>query len=278
MELYKVLIVDDIIENLKVMVSVFEKHQPQYEVFQTNNSKKALDIAKQTLPDLIITDWDMPHLSGIELVKQLKEHSETKDIPVIMATGVMLTTSDLKTALEAGAIDYIRKPIDVIELIARTNSALLITKYYKAMLDQKEQELTENSLYLVKVQEFNSSFAASLNRIKELIRTDSEQAITQVDAIKEDIIKRGDEEGWYRFNLSFSKVHKDFVKHLSQKHPNITPSELKLCSFIRLGMANKEIASVLNQSPDSVKVSSYRIRKKIELESSINLRSYLSQF
>lgn len=278
MKQYKILVVDDLVENLKIIVSVLEKHQPNYELYQTNNPQKALEIAKQILPDLIITDWDMPQLSGIELIKQFKKDSDTREIPIIMATGVMLSTKDLKQAFEAGAIDYIRKPIDPIELIARTNSALLITKYYNEIVDQKDHELTESSLYLVKIQEFNTSFAAKLDALKNTIRIDQNEAFAELDKLKEELQQRSAEECWYRFNLSFSKVHKDFVKNLTEKHMNITPAELKLCSFIRLGMANKEIASVLNQTPDSIKVSSYRIRKKMNLEAGINLRSYLSQF
>lgn len=278
MEQNKILIVDDLIDNLKIMVSVFEEHLPDYTIYQTNNPQKALDIAVKTKPHLIITDWDMPQVSGITLIKKLKKHPDTKDIPVIMATGVMISTKDLKKAFEAGAIDYVRKPLDPIELIARTNSALLIRKYYNQILDQKDQSLAESSLYLVKKQEYNNYLLKELEEIKAEVEQNTVAAIPRLDALKTELIKNNDEESWYRFDLSFNQVHKGFVKHLTHKHPEITPAELKLCSFIRLGMANKEIASVLNQSPDSIKVSSYRIRKKIKLDGSVNLRSYLSQF
>jgi CheY-like chemotaxis protein/DNA-binding CsgD family transcriptional regulator len=278
MERYKILIVDDIIENLRIMVSVFEKHLPHYELFQTNDPEKALEIAKQILPDLVITDWDMPRLSGIALIHRLKRSSETKDIPVIMATGVMLSPDDLEKAFSAGAIDYLRKPINATELIARTNSALLVTKYYKQIVAQKDHELTESALYLVKVQEFNNSFAKKLDALSQLVTVNPESVISQLQELKEDMIQHSNQESWYRFNLSFSNVHKDFTRELTERHPTITPAELKLCSFIRLGMANKEIASLLNQTSDSIKVSSYRIRKKFNLEGNINLRSYLSQF
>lgn len=278
MEQYKILIIDDLIENLKIMVSIFEEYLPQYEIFQTNNSEKAVDIATRVNPNLIITDWDMPGLTGIELIQILKGVKETKDIPVIMATGVMLSPNDLKIAFEAGAIDYVRKPIEPVELIARTNSALLITKYYRQLIDKKDQSLTESALYLVKIQEHNAHFANKLDLLKEVILEEPKEAIRQINQLKDDVKEQIDEEGWYRFNLSFSDLHKDFTKTISETHPSITPAELKLCSFIRLGMANKEIASVLNQSPDSIKVSSYRIRKKFGLTGGVNLRSYLSQF
>lgn len=274
---YKILIVDDSIENLKLMVSVFEKFQPNTEVFQTNNPERAIAIALQTKPDLIITDWNMPEFSGIELIKKFKAEASIKDIPIIMATGVMLTSDDLQTALSAGAIDYIRKPIEPVELIARSQSALLITTYYKELVDQKDKELAENSLHLVKGQEFNRSFASKIEKLKHTVLNNSGKAIDELNELKDELLKQVDEDGWYRFNLSFSKVHENFNRNLTEKHPNLTPSEIKLCGFIRLGMANKEIASVLNQTPDSIKTSRYRLRKKLELDGE-NLETYIAQF
>lgn len=274
---YKILIVDDSIGNLKLMVSVFEKYQSNSEVFQTNNPERALSIAIQTKPDLIITDWNMPEFSGIELIKKFKDEPSIKDIPIIMATGVMLTPEDLKTALNAGAIDYIRKPIEPVELIARSQSALLLTSYYKELVDQKDKELAENSLHLIKGQEFNRTFADKIDHLKTTILAKSITAIDELNELKDELLKQVDEDGWYRFNLSFSNVHANFNRSLTEKHPNLTPSEIKLCAFIRLGMANKEIASVLNQTADSIKTSRYRLRKKLGFDGQ-NLEAYISQF
>lgn len=276
MHKYKILIVDDLIDNLQVLVSVFSKYLPDYEVFQTKNPETALEIALDTHPDLIITDWEMPGITGLELINSFKNNKETKDIPIIMATGVMVTTGNLKMALDAGAIDYIRKPIDPVELIARTNSALLLTNYYNQIVKQKDEELTESSLHLVNSHEFINSFANKLETVKGIVA--NKDAVEQLTILKEQILQQSKESSWNRFNLSFTKVHKSFIKNLTKTHPDITPAEIKLCSFIRLGMANKEIASVLNQSPDSVKVSRYRIRKKLILASDVSIETYLSQF
>ena len=64
-------------------------------------------------------DWQMPVMDGIEATKQLKLNDTTKDIPVIISTGIMIDSSDLSAALIVGAVDYLRKPFDEIELIAR---------------------------------------------------------------------------------------------------------------------------------------------------------------
>lgn len=194
-----------------------------------------------------------------------------------MATGVMLTSDDLETALNAGAVDYIRKPIEPIELIARSKSALLIASYSKLLVDQKDKELTESSLHLLKGKEFNNAFAEKIDKLKVTIIKNPEQATIELTILKKELLQQVEEDGWYRFNLSFSQVHSNFNKNITEKHPDLTPAELKLCAFIKLGMANKEIASVLNQTADSIKTSRYRIRKKLKIEGN-NLSSYISQF
>lgn len=278
MESNKLLIIDDKVENLKLMVSIFSEQMPQYRCYQCSNPKNALEIAKDVVPDLIITDWDMPQVSGIELIDQFKANSFSKEIPIIMATGVMLTADHLKIALDAGAIDYIRKPIDAIELIARTQAALLITNYYKQIVKQKDQELTESSLYMVKSSEFINNFEQKIENISDAIDKDPLGAKQQLVLMKNDLRQRSKDESWQRFNLSFSKVHKGFEQNLTAKYPNLTPTELKLSAFVRLGMPNKEIASILNLSVDSVKVSRSRLRKKLNITSGINLEVYLLGF
>ena len=74
-----------------------------YTVYQAFNIKDAYSIAQKHLPDLVVTDWEMPEGSGIELIETLKNNPSTKEIPVVMVTGVMTDTEHLKIAFEAGA-------------------------------------------------------------------------------------------------------------------------------------------------------------------------------
>ncbi len=275
---YKVFIIDDDIDNLKTFISIFEQYCPQYDIFQTNNPKNAVEIASKVHPNLIVTDWDMPHLTGIDVIKQIKNKKETKDIPIIMATGVHITSTDLQLALHAGAIDFIRKPIDPIELVARTHSALMVFEFQKQVIEAKDQELTESSLYLVKSNKFNVDITKKLRELSTMIDTKNGDAINRLNQAIKEFNNRIKEDGWYRFNLSFDKVHKGFNKQLLATYPELTAGELKLCAFIRLGMNNKDIASVLNQSPDSVKVSRSRLRKKLCIEQSQNLEAFISGF
>ncbi len=131
MDKYSVLIVDDSPVNLVTISNYLKKSEFLFTLYKAPNGKVACMLAEEKLPDLIIMDWEMPEMNGIEATKYLKSLESTKDIPVIMATGVMTSPKHLKTALEAGAVDYIRKPIDKTELTARVYSILKLAESYK---------------------------------------------------------------------------------------------------------------------------------------------------
>lgn len=125
------LIVDDEPDNLHGMYQALGAISNQHNIIKATNGQVALKLAKKHLPDLIITDWEMPEMDGIELIRELKAHRYTQDIPVIMATGVMTSSENLQTALDAGAIDYVRKPIDPVELRARMGSVLRLSESFR---------------------------------------------------------------------------------------------------------------------------------------------------
>jgi len=139
MKNHSILLVDDQPDNLKIMINYLKESGVDYQILLAPNGKIALEIADKKNPDLIVTDWDMPVMDGIELIKQLKKREKTKDIPVIVASGVMTLPGNVKTALETGAIDYIKKPVDKVELAARVNSMLKLSISYKKIKEQNQQ-------------------------------------------------------------------------------------------------------------------------------------------
>ena len=147
MNKYKILIIDDQPINIKLIVKILEETNEPYTMYQAIDGEMGYDVAKKVVPDLIITDWEMPDLTGIETIRQMKLDDTTNNIPIIMASGVMISSENLRTALEAGAVDFIRKPIDKIELIARVRSILLLADSYKEIRRQKD-ELEKNNRQL----------------------------------------------------------------------------------------------------------------------------------
>ncbi|GAA0861009.1 response regulator transcription factor [Paraclostridium tenue] len=117
----KVLVIDDekhIVELLK-----FNLETMDYDVYSSYDGFDGFIKAKEINPDLILLDWMLPNISGIELLKKIRSDKDLKNIPVIMLTAKNVE-SDKIDGLNAGADDYITKPFSIKELLARSNSVL----------------------------------------------------------------------------------------------------------------------------------------------------------
>jgi len=130
MKQYDILLVDDQPQELQILFKYLSEIPMNLNIMIANNGESAYEIANNHIPSLIITDWEMPVMNGIELIKKLKQNIITADIPVIMCTGKMLTSEHLEEALLAGAVDYVRKPVDNIELRARVGAMLRLSDSY----------------------------------------------------------------------------------------------------------------------------------------------------
>lgn len=270
----KILIVDDIYDNLKTIISILKKTSLKYSLFQAISGSDALEIINNTDIDLIITDWDMPGINGIELIKKVKSKLDKKEIPIIIATGIMLTSEDLKTALDAGAIDYIRKPIEPVELFARIQSILKIAEYNKLVIELKNKELAESTLSLVKNNKFNNSISDKLKTLECKSSSDSKV----IESIIEEIDNKTKTDDWQCFNLAFETINKEFTNKLITQFPTLSDSEVKLITLLKLGMKTKEVAGVLYKTTDSIKVARSRIRKKLDLMQEQSLTVFLASF
>jgi signal transduction histidine kinase len=141
MKEFVILIADDEIDTIELIVEKLEASDIKHKVIRVTNGQILCQMAKKRLPDLIITDWEMPVMNGIEAIKQLKLDKSTSLIPIIMCTGIMTSSENLQIALESGAVDYIRKPIDPIELIARVKSMLYLSDSLKAVKAEYEKRM-----------------------------------------------------------------------------------------------------------------------------------------
>ncbi|MCL5028756.1 MAG: response regulator [Bacteroidetes bacterium] len=132
----KILVVDDLPENVFMLQDRLENEG--YEVITAYDGRAAIEKALSELPDLVLLDVMMPEMSGIEVLKFLTAEPTTSHIPVILVTAKS-SAEDTKVGLEAGAFDYIKKPFNRIELIARVNSALKLSEAHKLLLEAEQK-------------------------------------------------------------------------------------------------------------------------------------------
>ena len=123
----RILIVDDNEMNRDILVTRLSTQG--YELFQAADGEEALAAAAQHLPDLILLDVMMPKLDGIEVCRRLKADPNMPFMPIILVTAKAAST-DVVAGLEAGADEYLTKPIDQMALVARVKSVLRIKELH----------------------------------------------------------------------------------------------------------------------------------------------------
>jgi two-component system alkaline phosphatase synthesis response regulator PhoP len=117
----KILVVDDEPDLVELVKDVLERNN--YSVISARNADIAIKKVRESKPDLIILDLNLPGIGGIEVCRILKRDRKTNSIPIIMLT-VKSTETDKIAGLEAGADDYMTKPFSTAELVARTRAVL----------------------------------------------------------------------------------------------------------------------------------------------------------
>lgn len=139
-----ILIVDDNSTNLSILSQALK--QVGLKVRMAMDGLTAINIAQQHSPELILLDIQMPGIDGFETCTRLKADSSTQAIPIIFMTSLADTESKVK-GLSLGAVDYISKPFEEQEVIARVNVHLQMRRLTKA-LEKKTQQLNEKNFYL----------------------------------------------------------------------------------------------------------------------------------
>jgi CheY-like chemotaxis protein len=161
MSVLKILLADDDSVNLMIierhLVNGLKKYDTfDFELIKAYNGVEALEIARNQHLDLILLDWEMPEMDGIDVLRVLKSEVKIDEIPVVMVTS-NTTSEHLKTAIEAGAADFLRKPIDPIELIARVRSVVKISTSYQHIKQQN-----------IEIKEQKEQITASINYARRM--------------------------------------------------------------------------------------------------------------
>ncbi|EKQ66795.1 response regulator containing a CheY-like receiver domain and a GGDEF domain [Leptolyngbyaceae cyanobacterium JSC-12] len=131
-----ILVVDDLTDNLRILSNALSNHG--YQVRAVRNGVMALLGAKAAPPDVILLDICMPGMDGYEVCRELKSEPQTREIPIIFLSALD-ENLDKSRAFAAGGADYITKPFQIEELLARVQHQLTIQQLRKQVAAQQQQ-------------------------------------------------------------------------------------------------------------------------------------------
>jgi tetratricopeptide (TPR) repeat protein len=134
--------------------------------------------------------------------------------------------------------------------------------YLKNDLAVKDKQLALNIMYLLNKNELILNISEKLIEIKQNLGEDSQAALQKVVL---DLQSNVQPELWKEFEYRFQEVHEQFYKSLNERFPDLTPSERRLCAFLKLNMTTKEISALTHQNAKSIDVARTRLRKKLNL-------------
>jgi len=139
----------------------------------------------------------------------------------------------------------------------------------------KDKELATNIMYLLNKNELINSMSEKLLEIKGQLAAENQPAIQKVVL---DLQSNLQPELWQEFDFRFQQVHEQFYKVLNERFPDLSPSDRRLCAFLKLNMTTKEISAITHQNVKSIDVARTRLRKKLNLTGiDHNLVSFLLQ-
>ncbi|MCE2612418.1 LuxR C-terminal-related transcriptional regulator [Flavobacteriaceae bacterium D16] len=166
-------------------------------------------------------------------------------------------------------IEQNQQELDLIRLQNEKEIIKLKNDQLQEDFRNKSNELAASTMSIIKKNEL-------LTRIKEqLMASDSGDNTRQLVNIIDRSLKQNDD--WELFQEAFNNADREFLGKLEKAHPNLTPNDIRLCSYLRLNLSSKEIAKLLHISPRSVEIKRYRLRKKMDLDHDENLVNYILQ-
>jgi CheY-like chemotaxis protein len=241
----KILVVDDQPINIKLLQRKLERQG--MDVFVAYNGRECLDIVENIQPDLILLDIMMPQMDGIETCQRLKSNPVTETIPIIFITAKASKEGKLE-GLDAGAVDYITKPIDLDETLARVRTQLRLQEMFRENLQL--QERLGDARKAAAVGAITQGIAHNLNNLLGVV-------VGYLDLIKNghdspDMVKRS----------------VGLMDHAITRMVNIIRQLGTIANNERLELTTLNVAELIENSIDRFK-KEYEVDAKVQVESEL---------
>ncbi|WP_422360456.1 helix-turn-helix transcriptional regulator [Reichenbachiella sp.] len=242
-----------------------------------------LGIVKSFAPSLLILGFK----NNYNLLKELASISREKHIPILS----YVKTVDSKTLIEFsnsaiftfdfGHIPqpgYVKSGIKSVLRLLEGQSKPQNTAVENVLYaNHPSSENPKNkSKYVLELEQRNDLLTKVKSRVKLLYSNVNDQVRSELNSIVNSIDSSLlDETLWEDFKLYFEEINPGFISVLSEKHPDLTPIDLKYCCYLKMNMSNNDIRKLLGINQESVRTHKYRLKKKMVLPKEIDLHNYV---
>ncbi len=271
-----VLIVDDTANDIVLLNDILCQ---EYKVKAAPNGQRALVLAqREPAPDLIVLDIMMPEMDGYEVCRLLKENQNTAGIPVIFISGLGESRNKLQ-AFKVGGLDYITKPFEDDEVLARVKLHLELSEM-KQRLEDMVQRRT------IKLEESNTALKVILQHRQTEREKAESNVVSYIDSLVMPHLNQLLETNQDSKQISLTETVKAnlnemtcrFSSKFESKKLRLTRREMEVASLIKGGKTNQEIAEFLCISEPAVSFHRQNLRKKLGLLGrKVNLVAYLNE-
>ncbi len=274
------------VENAKIYVMMTgndevtsRMHQYYYEIYKaTGKPQKALDnfIAYSTIEDSL---QSLERLSRIDEL-QIQFETANKELEINRLTNEVEMEKVRRFWAILLSVALLLLVVFVVFYFRQKRKSLLLrnsliekdAEILKEKLALQNKDLACKALNLAQVSQMKQSLIGELKKLTQVSNADGKK---QIFSIIKNIGSDADKQAWDEFEARFEQVFSGFYNNLTEQYPDLSPSERKVCAFLKLNMSTKEIAALLHVSDRTVESTRYNIRRKINLNTEDNLITHL---
>lgn len=252
------------------------------------DGRQGLEMFRRHEPDVVLLDLRLPKLDGIDVLKSIRELSSSVAVIVVSGKGQM---NDAIEALRLGAWDYLCKPIHDMEVLGHSVRRAMErvelrrenqryrdhleseVKLRTAELDNANRALTAKNTAL---HEVLASIEAERKQVGKQVQTNVERVVLpQLRSLKNGL-NRQQQRVIEQVEQELGEIVSPFIDKVSRNVASLTTTELRVCNFIKRGLAVKEIAEMEHLSPETIAAHRRSIRRKLGIANQkVNLTTYL---
>jgi len=260
-------------------------HQAAYLFLEEARQLSELIFSEESAKQLAVKEAQYEVNQKIALIAQLEQVSRSDArirwllmvllFALIVLAWVMINRQKLKIRSSKTLLDRQKEVLEIKEkLIATEKENINLLEARMALeVESQSKSLTAQTLHVI---DKNQMLEGIQEKLKKILEEDPKEQKKKIrNLIKQIDYNFSQDTDWDDFKLSFEKVHQDFFKKLNQTSQELTPGELKLASLMRMNLSSKEIASTLGISLESLRISRYRLRKKLNLQKGESMQQYL---